>query len=123
MTTERVRRVNEVMRQILSESLQQLSDPALQMVTITAVDCTRDFEHATVFVQVSGNETRRVKALAGLERAKGALQGRVGREISMRRTPHLRFSFDESYEAGTRINEILAADPPLAEPIELPTDE
>ena len=54
--SERVRRVNELMRQILGEALGEMTDPGLGFVTITSVDCSRDFEHAIVYVSVLGND-------------------------------------------------------------------
>ena len=81
--SERVRRVNELMRQILGEALGEMTDPGLGFVTVTSVDCTRDFEHATVYVSVLGNE-RQAQALRwqALERATRPLQARVGREVT-----------------------------------------
>src|SRR4029077_16323689 len=78
--SERVRRVNELLRQILSEALAEMTDPGLVSVTITSVDTTRDFEHATVYVSVLGNELKRERSLRALERAKARLQAQVGRE-------------------------------------------
>ena len=117
--SERVRRVNELMRQVLADTLGELNDPSISRVTVTAVDCTRDFEHATVYVQVGGNEVKRARALQGLERAKGVLQARIAREVRLRRTPHLRFAYDESIDYGRRMEQLIAENPPLPEPIVL----
>jgi ribosome-binding factor A len=103
-----MRRVNEQLRQVLSESMQDLADPRLGFVTVTDVRCTPDLDHATVFVQVLGSEERRRKGLAALESARGALQERVARQMRLRRVPRLQFTYDESLDRGLRINAILA---------------
>jgi ribosome-binding factor A len=121
--SERVRRVNELMRQILGEALGEMADPGLGFVTITSVDVTRDFEHATVYVSVLGNELKRKRSLAALERAKGQLQARVGREITLRRTPRLRFVYDETFDKGRRIEQLLAEHEPMPEHVPEPEGE
>ena len=111
--SERVRRVNELMRQILGEALGEMTDPGLGFVTVTSVDCTRDFEHATVYVSVLGNDLKRKRSLEALERAKARLQARVGREVTLRRTPRLRFAYDETFDKGRRIEQLLAEHEPM----------
>jgi ribosome-binding factor A len=115
--SERVRRVNELMRQILSEALTEMTDPGLGFVTITSVDTTRDFEHATVYVSVLGNELKRERSLRALERAKARLQAQVGREVTLRRTPRLRFVYDETFDKGRRIEQLLAEHEPMPDPV------
>ncbi|HEY3612888.1 MAG TPA: 30S ribosome-binding factor RbfA [Gaiellales bacterium] len=111
--SERVRRVNELMRQIIGEALGEMTDPGLGFVTVTSVDCSRDFEHAIVYVSVLGNDVKRARSMKALERATGHLQARVGREVTLRRTPRLRFSYDESFDKGARIEQLLAEHEPM----------
>ena len=118
--SERVRRVNELMRQILGEALGEMTDPGLGFVTVTSVDCSRDFEHAIVYVSVLGNELKRKRSLEALERAKGHLQARVGREVTLRRTPRLRFAYDETFDKGRRIEQLLAEHEPMPEHVPEP---
>jgi ribosome-binding factor A len=115
--TERMRRVNEQLRQILSEAVGELADPRVGFVTVTGVETTTDLEHATVYVQVLGSQARRDKSLDALAHARGALQERVGRQVRLRRVPRLTFAYDESLDRGLRIGEILAKDPPSDTPI------
>jgi ribosome-binding factor A len=115
--TDRMRRVNEQLRQVVSEAVGELADPRLGFVTVTGVETTTDLEHATVYVQVLGSQARRDKSLDALAHARGALQERVGRQVRLRRVPRLSFAYDESLDRGLRIGEILAKDPPSDEPI------
>ena len=105
--TPRGRRVDEVLRQVISETVVGMADPRLRLVTVTGVHATTDMAYADVFVQVHGNERRREKALEALESGRALLQSRVNAELHLRRTPILRFQYDRSYDQGRRIEELL----------------
>ena len=107
MKQQRKRRVDEALRHVLAEGVDELSDPAVGFVTVTFVDVTADLEHATVRVSVLGGAKRREAALRALERAKGVLQSRVARELHLRRTPVLTFQYDDGVDRAMRINELL----------------
>ncbi len=111
MAISRMRRVNEVMRQVISDTItSDLSDPRVDMVTVNSVDTSADLRHAKVFVTVLGDDVAREDALAGLKRAHGMIQARVARETQMKRTPTLTFAYDESVETGLRIAALLDVD-------------
>jgi ribosome-binding factor A len=102
-----MRRVNESVRQVLSESLLELKDPRIGFVTVTGVETSADLRHATVFVSVLGSERKRAQALRGLEAAHGVLQARLGRELRLKRTPQLSFEYDPSVERGVRMSALI----------------
>lgn len=107
-----MRRVNEVLRQVISEAItSELRDPRVELVTVNSVDASPDLSSAKVYVTVLGDEHTREEALAGLKRAHGILQGRIAQETSMKRTPTLTFKYDESVETGLRIAALLDQDP------------
>jgi ribosome-binding factor A len=113
--SERMRRVNESVRAVVAEGVGALKDPRIGMVTVTGVRVTPDLAEATVYFSVLGNEKKRRATLAGLESAHGVLQSRIGRQLNLRRTPTLTFSFDPSVEQGvhmTKLIEDLAAQLP-----------
>jgi phosphoesterase RecJ-like protein len=116
-----MRRVNESVREVVAEAVRALKDPRIGMVTVTGVEVTSDLREATVYVSVLGGEKRRRASLAGLESAHGVLQARINRELTLRRTPHLRFAYDETVERGVRMTKLideLAADlPPEDAPV------
>ena len=108
MSGDRIRRVNEALREVLSARIAEgLKDPRIGFVTVTAVQTSPDLRHARVFVSVLGNEQERQESLAGLQRAHGVLQAEIARVTHMKRTPELKFVYDETVEKGMRINEIL----------------
>ena len=102
-----MRRVNESLREVVSEAVGQLKDPRLGFVTITGVEASPDLRHARVFVSVLGSERKRDESIAALESAHGVLQGRVGRELRLKRTPQLAFEYDPSVERGVRMTQLI----------------
>jgi len=104
---DRMRRVNESVRQVLAEALVELQDPRIGLVTVTGVETSPDLRHATVYVSVLGSEKKRAASLRGLEAAHGLLQARLGRELRMKRTPQLVFEYDPSVERGGRMTQLI----------------
>jgi ribosome-binding factor A len=111
MATSRMRRVNEVLREVVGQAVtSELSDPRLSMVAVTHVDATPDLRTAKVFITVLGDEEAREDALAGLRSAHGVIQKAINRETHMKRTPTLTFTYDEAVETGLRISALLEED-------------
>src|SRR5436305_11187401 len=105
--SERMRRVNEAVRTVVAEAVGDLKDPRIGMVTVTGVHVTPDLGEATVYVSVLGNEKKRRATLAGLESARGVLQARINRELSLRKTPTLSFAYDDAVERGVRMSALI----------------
>ena len=105
--TERMRRVNESVRQVLSEAVLELKDPRIGFVTVTGVVTSADLRHAKVFVSVFGNEKKQEKSMAGLDAAHGVLQARIASELRLKRTPQLEFEYDRSVEEGVRMSALI----------------
>jgi ribosome-binding factor A len=102
-----MRRVNESVRQVLSEAVGELKDPRIGFVTVTGVETSTDLRHAKVFVSVLGSARKREASLAGLAAAHGVLQSRLGRELRMKRTPTLAFEYDPSVERGVKMSQLI----------------
>jgi ribosome-binding factor A len=102
-----MRRVNESVRQVLSEAVGELKDPRIGFVTVTGVETSSDLRHARVYVSVFGSEESRQDSLAGLEAAHGVLQSRLARELRMKRTPQLAFEYDPTVERGVRMTQLI----------------
>src|SRR5580765_6704560 len=99
MTADRMRRVDEAMREVLSDALSQdLKDPRVGFVTVTDVRTSPDLRHARVYVSVlalNGGPSataERDSTLDGLRSAHGYLQGRLAAELRLKRTPTLEFA-------------------------------
>jgi ribosome-binding factor A len=105
---ERMRRVNEAVREVVSARLAEgLRDPRIGFVTVTSVETSPDLRHARVYVSVLGDAEQRDATMDGLESAHGVLQLAVASELRMKHTPTLEFLFDESIGRGMRITELL----------------
>ncbi len=113
MAKNRMRRVNEAVREVLSAAItNDLKDPRVGFVTVTSVDTSPDLRYAHVYVSVLGDQRTREDSLKGLESSHGFLQGRVGSELRLKRTPQLDFRYDDSAERGQRITELLREELP-----------
>jgi ribosome-binding factor A len=105
--SDRMRRVNEAVRQVLSESVGRLKDPRIGFVTVTGVETSHDLRHARVFVSVLGSERKRTQTLEGLQAAHSVLQSHVAHELRLKRTPQLSFEYDPSVERGVRMTKLI----------------
>ncbi len=108
MTSDRMRRVNEAVREVLSGAItSELKDPRVGFVTVTAVETSPDLRHARVYVSVLGTDSVRRRSLDGLRSAHGYLQRRVADELHLKHTPTLDFVYDDTLDRAQRIQELL----------------
>jgi ribosome-binding factor A len=107
MAGPRMRRINEVLREVVGAAISSLSDPRIGFVTVTSVETSPDLRTAKVFVSVLGDEQAREETLSGLRSSHGVLQTRIAAETRMKRTPTLSFHYDETIEQGVRISQLL----------------
>ena len=109
----RTARVNEVLIEIIAEELARLSDPRLELVTLTGAEVSTDLAYATLYYSAldlaGGTQSdEQVKATgAALARATPHLRRVLGRQVRWRNTPALTFKVDPSVAAGQRIEELL----------------
>lgn len=108
MKADRLRRVDEAVREVLSEAVtKEIKDPRVGFVTVTAVQTSSDLRHARVFISVLGDEGVRERSLHGLRSAHGFLQRRVADELRIKHTPTLDFVYDDTIDRGMRIEALL----------------
>ena len=105
--SERTRKVESQLKEITGEEVAGLSDPRIQgLVTVTGVRVSPDLAHATVFYSVLAGEDTEA-AREGLRSAAGRIQGAVGAQTRLKRTPKLNFEPDPVVESATRIEAAL----------------
>jgi ribosome-binding factor A len=108
MAGERMRRVDEAVRQVLADALAgELSDPRAGFITVTDVKTSPDLRAARVFVSVLGDEDARADSLAALRSAHGLLQSRIASELRLKRTPTLEFVYDSTTDRALRVESLL----------------
>lgn len=103
------RRVNEQAREVISEILLfEISDPRLDMVTITGVEVGYDRSVANVYY--STEPSRYTEVAQAFNAAAGRIRSLMAKKLSWRVAPELRFHLDESVDNAQRIAEALSAD-------------
>src|ERR1700683_1874244 len=114
MGAERMRRVDEAIRQVIGDAVTgELKDPRVGFVTVTDVRTSADLRHARVYVSVLGSDggaseiEEREASLDGLREAHGFLQGRLATELRLKRTPTLEFSYDETTDRAMRVDALI----------------
>jgi len=107
-----MRRINEVLREVVGAAISELSDPRIGFVTVTSVETSPDLRAAKVYVSVLGSEEERDATMTGLSSSHGVLQSKIAAETRMKRTPTLSFHYDETVEQGMRISRLLDEEEP-----------
>src|SRR5580704_15776409 len=116
MSSGRMRRVDEAIRQVLGDAAGDLKDPRVGFVTVTDVRTSADLRHARVYVSVLGDAglsseaALREATLEGLRSAHGFLQAKVAGELRLKRTPTLEFSYDDTTDRALRVEELIEAE-------------
>jgi ribosome-binding factor A len=109
--TPATRRLNEQAREVVASLLvSEVSDPRLELVTVTGAEVSPD--RSVLLVFVSTDPARYDEVLEGLESAKGRIRSLTGRALGWRVTPELKFYSDKSVDSGQRIEEALLEVPP-----------
>jgi ribosome-binding factor A len=109
----RTARVNEVVREVLAEEIERLSDPRLGFITLTDVEVSRDLRHASVYYSALGKkgvpqtEDEVDATAAALVSATRHLRSVLSREVRLKYLPELHFKVDPSIAQGQRVEQIL----------------
>jgi ribosome-binding factor A len=106
--SQRMRKVNVLVREVVADAVLDLKDPRIGFLTITSVETSPDLRHAVVFYSVLGTDEQKSGTAAALESARSRIQGVLGDETRLRYTPVLKFKVDPSIDEGLRISDILA---------------
>jgi len=103
-------RVAEAIREEVARFLAEgVKDPRVTgLVTVTAVDVTRDLRHARIFVSIMGTDAEKATTQEGLHSVATHLRSRVARSLQLRNAPELEFVLDASIAHAARIESLLA---------------
>jgi ribosome-binding factor A len=101
-------RVNEQIRRDLADIIRsELKDPRIGMISLTGVEVTPDYAHATVFFTTMTDRSAVDTILAGLKKSAGFLRVQLGKRIKIHQIPELHFKFDESLERGIELSQLI----------------
>lgn len=108
MNFKRSERVSELLRHEISMLVQDIQDPRLGFVTITAVHVSDDLTDAKVYYSVFGNQEQQDISSKILIHAIPHIRHQLGRKLeSLRRVPEINFIFDRTPEQAQRVDSIL----------------
>lgn len=108
MSKIRQERTAEQIQVILSELfLREVADPRLAGVTVTEVLIDRELQHANIYVNALGDDTREKEVMDGLESASGFLRGQIAQRLDLRSAPYIHFHWDPRLNYVEEVNELL----------------
>lgn len=126
----RTQRIGDQMQRELAQLIRrEVKDPRVGLVTITAVDVSRDVGHAKIYVTVMGQDDAEAikQSIKVLNTAAGFLRMQLGREMKLRSVPQLHFHYDESVSRGVHLSALIeravAEDRQHQDPVEPDTKE
>jgi ribosome-binding factor A len=105
LTTPRMLKVNSVLREVIGEEVEKLSDSRLELATVTGVDTAPNLRRAVVYVDVLSDDYESV--LEALNSAAPKLQRAIGKQVRIKYTPVLEFEIDPGILEGSKIDQIL----------------
>jgi ribosome-binding factor A len=98
---------DQVRAEVSSMIARDLHDPGLGFITITRVQVSPDLQHARVYYTTMGDPAARKNTARALQRAASFMRREIGHRLRLRRAPELEFTFDESIEHQSRVEELL----------------
>jgi ribosome-binding factor A len=103
-------RVSGQVQKVLSEILlKKIKDPRLEAATITSVKMSRDLKFARVYFVTSGGKESIKEAVEGFKSALGYVKRKLASQLGLRYMPELRFFYDDSFDYGSHIDEVIKA--------------
>jgi ribosome-binding factor A len=106
----RTHRVADQMQREMALLIQRdIRDPRLGMITITAVDVSRDLAHAKVYITLMNKDSDEdiAENLAILKNVAGFLRMQLGKVMKLRSVPQLHFHYDESVRRGVHLSSLI----------------
>jgi len=99
---------DQIQRELASLIQFEVKDPRVGMVTITAVEVSRELEYARIYFTVLGDAEVRKATEEGLARAAGFLRRELAHRLKLRTTPSLQFLYDESIDRAAKMDELIS---------------
>jgi ribosome-binding factor A len=109
MAFNRIDRIKEEIKRELASIIRELKDPRVRdkMVSVVAVDVTKDLKYAKVHVSVMGTDEEKDGVIKALKSAAGFIRREISGRIDIRVTPEFNFVLDKSIDYGMHINELI----------------
>jgi len=85
----------------------EVKDPRVGRVTITAVDVSPDLSHAKVFITDLAGHEHAQESVRALQRTAGFLRTELAHRMKLYSVPQLHFAYDDSIESGIRLSKLI----------------
>ena len=104
---KRSERISELLHREISIIIRNdVRDPRVSEVTVTAVDAAEDLRNATIYFVTHEEDQQSI--LAGLQKASGFIRSQLGKRCYLKYLPTLAFRLDRSQQSAARIDRIIA---------------
>lgn len=108
VANNRMERIKEEFRRELASIFREIKDPRLSsMVSVVAVEITKDLKYAKVYVSVMGSDEEKSDSMLALKSATGFVKREIGSRLNLRGVPHPTFVLDTSIDYGAHINDLI----------------
>ncbi|MFC0118544.1 30S ribosome-binding factor RbfA [Pseudoalteromonas xiamenensis] len=99
----------QIQKEIAVIIQREIKDPRLGLVTVSAVEVSRDLSYAKIFITVlnTNDEDKTKQSVKLLNEATGFIRSLLGKRIRARIMPELRFVVDNSLMEGMRISNLV----------------
>lgn len=108
MANNRMERIKEEFKREISAIFREIKDPRLSpMVSVVAVEVTKDLKYAKVYVSVMGSQEEKQNSMQALKSATGFIKREIGARLNIRAVPQPTFVLDTSIDYGAHINDLI----------------
>ena len=108
VANNRMERIKDEFKRELSSIFREIKDPRLSsMVSVIAVEVTKDLKYAKVYVSVMGSQEEKDNSIKALKSATGFIKREIGARLNLRAVPHPTFVLDNSIDYGAHINDLI----------------
>ena len=126
MSSRAQRVADQMQREIATLIQMEVNDPRVGMVSITAVDVSKDLAYANIYVTVLNSLSNNGQAdfdtlsepgdldklevaenIKALNKAAGFLRSLLAKRLSLRVVPKLKFHYDASVERGQQLSKLI----------------
>ncbi len=110
MATERLKKLNDLLRDEVGKILEKELEFNDVLVTVVRAEISPTLEHATIWISVFP-ESKGESALREINRNIYSLQQMLNKRLAMRPVPKIRFEIDRTEEGAARIEELIEKTP------------
>lgn len=103
----KLQRSQALLKELISEALSSLSNPALNALNITDVVCSKGKHHAEIFIESSSLSSEdKIAILKDLKKAEGILREYVLNASGWFKSPKMSFKFDETLQSSNSLDRL-----------------